>query len=141
MHTYFWGDWHLDSVLGPERGARISPVASTIKRDMPFTVHCDTPVLPPLTPYMLWTAVNRKTRSGRIIGEDQKIGIMEAIKALTIYGAYQYFQEDIKGSITEGKLADLVILDRDPLTIHEDELKDIQILETIKEGKQIFKKK
>ncbi|MCP4762726.1 MAG: amidohydrolase, partial [archaeon] len=74
MHTYFWGDWHLDSVLGPERGARISPVASTIKREMPFTVHCDTPVLPPLTPYMLWTAVNRKTRSGRIIGEDQKIG-------------------------------------------------------------------
>ncbi|MCP4763358.1 MAG: amidohydrolase family protein, partial [archaeon] len=68
-------------------------------------------------------------------------GIMEAIKALTIYGAYQYFQEDIKGSITEGKLADLVILDRDPLTIPEDELKDIQILETIKEGEQIFKKK
>jgi len=139
LHTYFWGDWHLDSVLGPVRGARISPCQSAVKRELPFTVHCDNPVLPVHTPYMLWSAVNRLTRSNRIIGKDQRITIEEAIKAQTIYAAYQYFEEDIKGSIEVGKQADLVILDQNPLEIEAIKLRDIKILETIKSGKAVYK--
>ena len=86
------------------------------------------------------TAVNRTTESGRVLGENQRIPVMEAIKAVTINGAYQYFEEDTKGSIEVGKLADLVIVDKNPLQIPSKELDTIQVLETIKEGNTIFKK-
>jgi hypothetical protein len=62
------------------------------------------------------------------------------LKALTINGAYQYFEESTKGSLKEGKLADLVILDKNPLKVDPITLKDIQVMETIKEGKSIYKK-
>ena len=84
-------------------------------------------------------AVNRKTESGRVLGEHQRIPVMEAIKAVTINGAYQYFEEDTKGSIEEGKLADLVILDKDILSIDKEEIETIKVLETIKEGNTLFK--
>ena len=84
-------------------------------------------------------AVNRKTESCRVLGEHQRIPVMEAIKAVTINGAYQYFEEDTKGSIEEGKLADLVILDKDILSIDKEEIETIKVLETIKEGNTIFK--
>ncbi len=141
MHTYFWGDWHLDSVLGPTRGHNISPTRWAADLDIKFNVHCDTPVLPPHTAYMLWTAVNRKTRSGRTIGADHRLTVTEALKAQTIWAAYAYFEEDRKGSLEVGKEADLAILDRDPLTIPEDDLRHIQVLETIKAGKTIYKRK
>ncbi len=138
-HTYFWGDWHINSVLGKERAGRISPVRSAINRDMCYTLHQDSPILPPNQIFTLWTAVNRKTRSGETIGEDQKISVLEAIKGITINGAYQYFEEDSKGSIEAGKRADLVILDQNPLKVKMDEIKEISVLETIKDGKTIYK--
>ena len=64
---------------------------------------------------------------------------MEAIKAVTINGAYQYFEEDIKGSIEPGKRADLVIIDKDVLSIDKEEIENIKVLETIKDGNTIFK--
>ena len=84
-------------------------------------------------------AVNRKTESGRVLGEHQRIPVMEAIKAVTINGAYQYFEEDKKGSIESGKLADLVILDKNPLTVDPQDIENIKVVETIKEGNTIFK--
>ena len=84
-------------------------------------------------------AVNRKTESGRVLGEHQRILVMEAIKAVTINGAYQYFEEDKKGSIEAGKLADLVILDKNPLTVDPQDIENIKVVETIKEGNTIFK--
>lgn len=137
-HTYFWGDWHLDSVLGPERGRRISPMTSALKRNLLFTIHTDTPVLPPNLIYSMWCAVNRKTRSGRSIGEEFRISPLEALKAITINSAIQHSEEKTKGSIKEGKRADLVILDKNPLTIEPDQIKSIQVLETIKDGKTIY---
>lgn len=139
-HTYFWGDWHLNSVLGEERGMRISPVQSAIRREMVYTMHQDTPVVPPDMIFTLWTAVNRRTRSDRIIGADQRISILEAIRGLTINGARQYFEEDSKGSITPGKRADLVILDKNPLKTASDAIRDIQVMETIKDGETIYRK-
>ncbi|MCK5736816.1 MAG: amidohydrolase family protein, partial [Spirochaetaceae bacterium] len=138
-HTFFWGDWHINSVLGKERAYRISPVRSAIERGITYTLHQDTPVVPPNMPFTLWTAVNRKTRTGEVIGPDQRITILEALKGVTINAAYQYFEEDSKGSITVGKRADLVILDKNPMNVDPDDLKDLKVLETIKDGKTIYK--
>jgi predicted amidohydrolase YtcJ len=137
-HTFFWGDWHINSVLGKERAYRISPVRSAINRGITYTLHQDTPVVPPNMPFTLWTAVNRKTRTGEVIGPDQRVTVMEALKGITINAAYQYFEEDSKGSITPGKRADLVILDKNPLKIDPDELKDLKVLETIKDGRTVY---
>ena len=138
-HTYFWGDWHRDSVLGPERGSRISPLASTLARGVPYTIHNDTPVVPPDMMRLVWSAVNRVTRSGQTLGEEQRISVADALKAVTISGAYQYFEEDSKGSLEPGKLADLVILSDNPFKVDPFMIKDIKIIETIKEGMTIYR--
>lgn len=137
-HVYYWGDWHYNSVLGPERAERISPIRSAINRGMNYTMHQDSPVVEPNALFAVHNAVNRITKKGRVLGEDQKLTVEEALKGITINCAYQIFEENQKGSITEGKIADLVILDRNPLTVPSGELKDIAILETIKEGETIF---
>lgn len=139
MHTYYWGDWHRDSVLGPERASRISPAASALKRGIPFTQHHDAPVALPSSLMVLFSQVNRVTRTGQVLGPDQRVSAMDAIRSITINGAYQYFEERTKGSIEVGKLADLVILDRNPLTVDPLAIKDILVVETIKEGRTIYK--
>ena len=137
-HTYFWGDWHRDSVLGPERGSRISPLASTLDKGVPYTIHNDTPVVPPDMMRLVWAAVNRTTRSGQTLGEEQKISVEDALKAITINGAYQYFEEDSKGSLVAGKLADLVILSENPIKVDPAKIRTIKVIETIKEGQTIY---
>lgn len=138
MHTYYWGDWHRDSVLGPERTASISPAASALKRDMIYTQHHDAPVALPSSIMILASQVNRTTRSGKVIGPEQRVSVMEALKSITINAAYQYFEERIKGSLEPGKLADLVILDKNPLKVEPGVINKIQVVETIKEGKSIY---
>ena len=138
-HIWFWGDYHYESVFGPERAQNISPIGWALEEGIKFTLHQDPPVKMPNQIFAIHTAVNRMTESGRVLGEHQRIPVMEAIKAVTINGAYQYFEEDIKGSIEPGKLADLVILDKNPLEVDKLEIKDIKVLETIKEGNTIFK--
>ena len=137
-HTYFWGDWHRDSVLGAERGSRISPLASTLARGVPYTIHNDTPVVPPDMMRLVWAAVTRTTRSGETLGEGQKISVEDALKAITINGAYQYFEEASKGSLEPGKLADLVILSDNPINADPVEIRNIKVIETIKEGQTIY---
>ena len=85
-----------------------------------------------------WCAVARRTKSGVLLGEDERISPMDALKAVTVYGAYQYFEEKEKGSIRPGKKADLVILDRDPAKIKTEEIRNIRILETIKDGETVY---
>jgi len=138
-HTFFWGDWHRDSVFGPMRGDRISPTSSALERGIVFTVHNDAPITPPVPIDLLWSTVNRRTRSGDILGPLQRISTYEAIKALTINGAYQYFEEDRKGSITAGKLADLVILSQDPLSTEPDLIRGIRVIETISHGRSVYR--
>ena len=137
-HTFFWGDWHRDSVLGPVRGPRISPLASTLARGVPCTIHNDAPVVPPDMMRLVWSAVNRLTRSGQTLGQEQRIPVSEALKAITINGAYQYFEEDGKGSLEAGKLADMVLLSDNPLKVDPLTIKDIQVMETIKEGVTVY---
>jgi len=138
-HTFYWGDWHREVTLGPERAARISPTRSVLNRGMKVTIHTDSPVVLPHATRTIWSAVNRRTRSNFLLGEDQRLTPLEALKALTIWSAYQYFEEDSKGSIEVGKLADFAILSDNPLTVEPMTIKDIQVLATIKEGKTIYK--
>ena len=138
-HTFYWGDWHRDSVFGVDRAMRISPTKSTLDRDMPFTVHNDAPVVPPDMIRLLWSSTNRITRSGKILGDQQKISTYDALKAMTLNAAYQHFEDDIKGSIEVGKLADLVVLSEDPLAMPAASLLNLKVIATYSHGKEIFK--
>lgn len=138
-HVYYWGDIHLRN-LGEERAEAISPAKSAFEQGLCVNFHQDSPVVPPDMLHTVWCAVNRLTREGKILGEEERVNVCEALKAVTINGAYAYFEEDKKGSIAEGKLADLVILDRNPLKTPVSELKDIKVTETLKEGETVYRK-
>lgn len=139
-HVWYWGDIHVKN-FGPQRGNHISPAKDAIDRGVTVNFHQDTPVTRPDMLHSVWCAVNRVSRGGNKIGEDQAISVYEALKAVTINGAYQYFEEDQKGSIAKGKRADLVILDRSPLETDPMEIRDIKVLETIKDGETISRKR
>ena len=137
-HTFYWGDWHRDSVFGEERAMRISPTKSSLDRKMPFTVHNDAPVVPPDMIRLLWSTTNRKTRSGKVLGDEQKISTYEALKAITINAAYQHFEDNIKGTLEVGKQADIVVLSEDPLDIDPKDILNIDVVATFSQGAEIF---
>ena len=137
-HAFFWGDWHRRS-FGEERGNNISPVRWAIDRGVQFTVHNDAPIVPPDIMRLISITVNRKTRSGHVLWPHQRATIQEALHAVTFGAAYQYFEEDPKGSISVWKQADLVILGRNPLTTDPAELEGIEILETFSRGRSVHK--
>ncbi len=139
-HVFYWGDWHREVTIGPERAARISPTRSALNRDMKVTIHTDSPVVLPHATRTMWSAVNRRTRTDFVLGADQCLTPLEALKALTLWAAYQHFEEDQKGSIEVGKLADFAILSDNPLTVDPMTIRDIEVLETIKEGTTIYKR-
>ncbi|WP_231968548.1 amidohydrolase family protein [Polynucleobacter necessarius] len=87
--------------------------------------------------FTMWTSVNRKTYGGDTLGPDQRVDAYTALQGFTTKAAYEYKEEDKKGSITTGKLADFVVLDRNPLKVNPMEIKDIQVQETIKNGKSL----
>jgi len=136
-HVYYWGDIHIKN-LG-KRAYKISPANTTLKNNLIFTFHQDTPVLEPNMLETIDIAVNRKTKSGVTLGEDEKIDVYDALKAVTINSAYSYFEENEKGSLKEGKIADLVILDKNPLKINKQKINTIIICSTWKNGKEVFK--
>ena len=138
-HAYFWGDVHVEN-LGEERAFFLSPIASAEKLGLKYTNHSDATVTPIDPIFTLWTAVNRVSRTGKIIGPDERATPYQALKAITSYAAYEFFEEEQKGSLKAGKLADMVVLDKNPLKVDPLEIKEIQVLETIKEGKSIYKK-
>ncbi|WP_341838685.1 amidohydrolase family protein [Chitinophaga pollutisoli] len=139
-HCYLWGDWHLNSVLGEARAAHISPLKEGLDQGIRFTIHHDAPVTPPDLLTAVYAAVNRRTRSGVILGEEQRIPPYEALKAITINAAWQWGEEAEKGTLETGKKADIVILDKNPLKVDPLTIKDIRVMETIKEGISVYKK-
>ena len=139
MHTFYWGDWHRDVVLGPERAAFISPCNSARKLGMIFTTHHDAPVANPDSIRVLSATVTRVTRSGFVLGPDERVDTLTALKAMTIWPAWQHFEEKDKGSIEPGKLADFVVLSADPLAVKPEELIKLKVVETIKDGKSVYK--
>lgn len=137
-HVNYWGDVHLKN-LGAERGNYISPVKDAMDLGLVYNFHTDTPVVKPDMLHSVWTAVNRISRNGVLIGADQRVGVYDALKGVTINAAYAYFEEDEKGSIKAGKRADLVILSDNPLKVDPMAIKDIKVLETMKDGQTVYK--
>jgi predicted amidohydrolase YtcJ len=139
MHTFYWGDWHRDSVLGPERAENISPTGWLMSRGMMFTSHHDAPVARPDSMRVLSATVTRRSRSGDIIGPQHRVPVATALKAMTIWSAHQHFEEAAKGSIEVGKLADFVVLSDNPLTVDPERLAELKVVETIKEGVSVYR--
>jgi len=139
QHTYFWGDRHEAIFLGPERAHRISPLKSASERRIRYTIHNDSPVTPTNSLFSVWSAVNRLSRSGKCLGEGQRIDMETALRAITYDAAWQNFEEKKKGSIEVGKLADFVVLDRNPLEVDAVAVKDINVVQTIVGGETVFK--
>lgn len=137
LHTFYWGDWHQE-IIGGDLGQKISPVKTALNKGLKITIHTDAPVALPNLMRVVWTAVERTSRSGKVIGPEERLTPYEALKAITDWSAYQHFEQDTKGTLEAGKLADLVILDKNPLKVTPDSIKDIQVLETIKEGTTVF---
>ena len=140
MHTFYWGDWHRDSVAGPERAENISPTGWLLEQHMPFSIHSDAPVTFPNSMRILDSAVNRSTRSGRVLGPQQRLPVYTALQAMTIWPARQHFEDKTKGSLERGKLADLIVLDANPLSTPAAQLMDIHVVETIKAGKTVYRR-
>ena len=138
VHPFFWGDWHRLS-FGDERASFISPLRAALDRGIPITIHNDSPVVPPDIMRLVSIAVNRETRSGYVLGPDQRVDVMEALHAVTLGAAYQYFEENEKGSLEAGKRADFVILAQDPRIVESEALADIDIVETISRGVSVFR--
>ena len=137
-HTFFWGDWHRQS-FGEQRAAGISPTGYAYGKGVIFSNHNDAPVVPPDMLRLAQTAVVRTTRSGFLLGPAERVSPYVALKAMTDWAAYQYFEEKSKGTLEPGKLADLVILERDPLKVDPTTISTIKVVETIKEGRPIFR--
>ena len=137
-HTFFWGDWHRRN-LGEARAAGISPLATAQRLGLRFTNHNDAPVVPPDMLRLVATAVNRTTRSGFVLGPQERVSPYIALKAITDWAAYQYFEESSKGTLEPGKRADLVILERNPLKVTPASIATIKVVETIKDGRSIYR--
>ena len=139
LHTFYWGDWHKD-IIGDSLGNKISPTRTALNKGLRISIHTDAPVALPNLMRVIWTATSRVSRSGKIIGENERLTPYEALKCITEWSAYQHFEEDRKGTLEVGKIADLVILNENPLKSELDDIKDILVIETIKEGITVYKK-
>ena len=137
-HAFFWGDVHVKN-LGEARASSLSPMKTARAKGLRPSNHTDAAVTPPDPLFTIWTAVNRTSRTGQVIGPAERVTPLEALKATTIDAAYQYFEESTKGTIEVGKLADLVILSDNPLTVPPARIAEIRVLETIKEGKTVYR--
>jgi predicted amidohydrolase YtcJ len=138
-HTYFWGDAHFTLHMGPQRAPGISPAASAQALDLRYSIHTDAPVTPIDPMQLISSAVERRSISGRVIGEQERISVIEALRSITIDAAWQMRQEHDRGSIEVGKLADLVVLSEDPTKMNSD-FADVVIEETIVGGRTIYRR-
>jgi predicted amidohydrolase YtcJ len=137
LHTFYWGDRHRQLFMGPERAARMSPAATALEKGVRFTIHCDAPVVPLEPLRLVWSAVNRRTRSGFIVGPDERISPMQALRAVTIDAAYSMFLDEELGSLEVGKLADLAILSASPLD-DPSSIDRLRVVETIRGGESLY---
>ncbi|MEH6581725.1 MAG: amidohydrolase family protein [Halioglobus sp.] len=138
-HTYYWGDRHRAIFMGPERAAVISPAKWARDNDLRFSSHMDTPVTPMLPLQAVWSMVHRQTYGGDVLGPEQRIGVMEALRAVTIDAAWQVFLDDKIGSLEPGKYADLIVLSGSPL----DEpmaMRELTVDRTLVAGATIYRK-
>jgi len=140
MHTFYWGDWHAESVLGQPRADFISPTQAARKAGLMFSTHHDAPVALPSSFRVLDATVNRTTRSNKVLGKDQRVDPYTALRAMTAWPAHQHFEEGRKGSLSVGKQADLVILTANPLKIPRKDLINLAVVKTISRGETVYQR-
>jgi predicted amidohydrolase YtcJ len=140
MHTFYWGDWY-PVIVGPEQAERISPMRSILNTGLHATSHSDAPVALPNLMQVVWATVNRTSRSGVVRGPGERVTPYEGMKMITLWGAEQFGEADSKGSIKPGKRADLVVLSDNPITMDPAKINQVQVLETIKDGKTVWTRK
>lgn len=134
---YSLGESYVTSV-GEARAARMMPMRTYLEAGVPLAGSSDSAVAD-FNPWVgLFAATTRKTVTGRVLGQSERISIKEALRSYTIGGAYATGQERRRGSIEPGKLADLVVLERDPLAMEPDELKEVKPLATMLGGRFVF---
>lgn len=137
LHTFYFADAHIAN-RGREQAMYISPMRDAIDAGLRPTNHTDFVVAPLDQMMMLYSAVNRISRAGAEIGLDQRVTPYEGLKCMTEWAAEQYGEQASKGTLEAGKRADLVILNKDPLQVDPKAIKDIKVVETIKDGVSIF---
>ena len=133
-HIFYWGDKHLEKTLGPDRAARMNAAATAKKQGVNFSIHSDAPVTPLAPLFTAWCAINRRTASGLVLGEHERISLNDALYAITLGAAYTLKLDHVVGSIESGKFADLAVLEEDPFLVEPDQLKDIKIWGTVVDG-------
>lgn len=134
-HIFYWGDAHHDMTMGPDRANRMNSCRTALDHGVPLAIHSDAPITPLGPLFTAWCAVNRRTASGRVLGESEQINVQEALYAITMGAAYTLHMDDRIGSIEIGKYADFCVVDRDPLSVAPQELKDVKVLGTVLSGK------
>ena len=137
-HLYYYGTALRNDILGAERTARMLPLNSTGKKGLFYSLHADAPMYPEEPLSLLQTAVTRKTRDGEIIGSPEAVSVMDGLKALTVHAAWQLNMENKIGSIEPGKYADLIILDKNPLKVDAGSLRDIRVVSTFVNGREVW---
>ena len=133
-HIFYWGDKHLEKTLGPDRAARMNAAATAKKQGVKFSIHSDAPVTPLAPLFTAWCAINRRTASGLVLGEHERISLNDALYAITLGAAYTLKLDHVVGSIESGKFADFAVLEEDPFLVEPDQLKDIKIWGTVVDG-------
>jgi len=134
-HHYFWGEEHYQQTIGPERALRMNPCRSALNHRIPMAIHSDAPITPLAPLFTAWAAITRKTRTGRVQGEYERIDVDEALHAITIGAAYTLHLDHEIGSIEVGKWADFAVLEDDPTEVSVDALKDVRVWGTVMAGK------
>ena len=133
-HLFYWGDQHFELTMGPDRAARMDATATAKRHGIHFGIHSDAPVTPLGPLFTAWCAVNRKTASGRTLGEHEKISVADALHAVTIGAAYTIKLDHLVGSIESGKFADFAVLEDNPYEVAPENLKDVQVWGTVVSG-------
>ncbi|MDE2396050.1 MAG: amidohydrolase [Burkholderiales bacterium] len=134
-HHYYWGDQHRDITLGPERAERMNACSTALREGVPMAIHSDAPITPLGPLFTAWCAVNRRTATGRVLGEAERISVAEALQAITLGAAYSLGLDGEIGSIECGKRADFCVLADDPTAVVPETLKDVRICGTVQGGR------
>ena len=145
-HAWYWADRHVSTFIGEPRASRMNPMKSAMRAGVVTVAHSDAPIAAIGDPmfgaeplFGIWCAVNRTTRGGRVVGPEERITPTEGLRAFTINAAFASFEESRKGSIEAGKLADLVVLDRDPRAVDPWAIRDIRVARTIIGGETVHR--
>lgn len=134
-HHFYWGDAHYSQTVGPDRAERMNPCRSARDAGVPWTIHSDAPVTPLGPLHVAWCAVNRRTASGRLLGAHERVGVEDALRAVTLGAAWTLHLDHEVGSIECGKHADFAVLDDDPLAVPPERLKDVRVWGTVHGGR------